>query len=576
MRKVLWMVLIISTIFLAPLISLRVSNEINNNSVILAYDYQKFISNNISSNQLNIGDLKEYGISSVIINEELLGSNPDKIDTTLIEKVNSRGLQIILNLNSLSHSKSYYKGLEPIVQKYGIRYMLLYNSKKENPYSTNQESYENIDELSSLINRNKLIFFVMENNEQTGYMPIPGLDSLIPGTNYSLNRAFTISNYVSKITNPQNAAMMWLRAVVDRNVRLICIEPIYPVKEYTSDNHTQEVLEVSKELSELLVKKGYTLNPCLNKVNPNIPARPYSIPIIINLIAAIALFFNYSGIKKTWFTVASITLPAFAGFLIFVFIKPESNIWAAYAASIIYPSLSSIVLMNSMKNSSDNFFMCICKSLLRLLFINGIGCCSVAASMCDVRYTMHLINFNMVIEAFIIPLIVFNLIFIFISQDERAGHGRIINYIRHAGIKKVLFSSLIYIFITAVPIAIYLLRSGNFNVLPESSLELEGRKFLELTMSARPRTKEFIIGYPCLFAFLYLYTKKVPYKILGFLGTFASIIGVSIINSFCHGFTPVLTSLNRTSNGLFLGIITGCVTLIACSFLLRLFRTKLN
>ena len=562
--------------FLVPLISLRVSNEINNNSVILAYDYQKFVSNNAASNRLNLDDLREYGISSVLINEDQLGSNPDRIDTTLIEKVNSRGLQIILNLNSISHSNSYYKSLEFIVQKYGIRYLLFYNSQKVNPYSINHESCENIEELRSLITRNNLIFFVMENDEQTGYMPIAGLDSLITGTNYSLNRAFTISNYMSKVTNFQNAAMMWFRAVVDRNVRLVCIEPIYPVKEYASDNHTQEVLKVSKELSELLIKKGYTLNPRLNKVNPNIPARPYSIPIIINLIAATALFFNYSGIKKTWFTVVSITIPAFAGFLVLEFIKPESNIWAAYAATIIYPSLSGILLINSMKNLSDNIFMRICKFLLRLLFINGIGCCSVVASMCDVRYTMHLINFTMVIPAFIVPLIVFNLIFIFISQDQHSGHVRIINNIHHAGIKKVLFSSLIYIFITAVPISIYLLRSGNFNVLPESALELEGRKFLELTLSARPRTKEFIIGYPCLFAFLYLYPKKVSLKILGFFGTFASIVGVSIINSFCHGFTPVLTSLNRTLNGLFLGIITGCISLIACSFLLRLFRTKLN
>ncbi|WP_010245568.1 DUF5693 family protein [Acetivibrio cellulolyticus] len=566
MRKVLWLVLIVSTIFLVPLISLRLSNEINNNSVILACDYQKFISNNKLSNQLNFGDLREYNISSVILNEESLGSNSDRLNTVLCEKVNSYGLQIILNLNSLSHSKSYYKSLESIIQKYGIRYLLLYNSIKENPYPVNQNSYEDIEELRLLVIRNNLIFFVMENEEQTGYIPIPGLDSLITGTNYSLNRAFTISNYPSKVATPQDASLMWFRAVMDRNVRLVCIEPIYNSKDFTSDNR---VLEVSKELSERLTERGFSMDTPINKVNPTIPGIPYSIPIIINLIASIALFINYIGIKKPCITIFSIILPSLAGFLIFEFIKPETNIWTAFAAAIIYPSLSSIILMNSLKNPSKNIFICICKSLLRLFFINGIGICTVIASMCDVRYTMHLINFNMVIQAFVIPLIVFNINFIFISQDQYPVYQRIINDIKRTGIKKFIFSNLVYILSISVLIYIYLLRSGNFNILPESAMELELRKFLELTMSARPRTKEFIIGYPCLFAFLYLYPKKVSYKLLSFLGTFSSIIGISIINSFCHGFTPVLTSLNRTFNGLLLGILTGCVSLIACSSLLK-------
>ena len=41
MRKVLWLILILSLIFLIPLINLRISNEISNNAVILAWDYQK-------------------------------------------------------------------------------------------------------------------------------------------------------------------------------------------------------------------------------------------------------------------------------------------------------------------------------------------------------------------------------------------------------------------------------------------------------------------------------------------------------------------------------------------------------
>ena len=566
MRKVLWLILIISTILIIPLISLRVTNEINNTSVLLAYDYQKFIFDSKESYQLNFSELRKYGITGVILGEESLGGSFDKINTTLIDELNSCGLQIILHLNSLSHSKNYYENIESIVQKYNVRYLLLYDLLKENTDQLKQNEYSHIDELGSLIIRNDLMFFVMENQEQTGYMSIQGMDSLITDTNYSLSRAFTISNHTLKITKPQDASMMWLRAVMDRNIRMVCIEPFYPQRANTSDNSFLEVLEASKELSALLREKGFIINAPINKFKPVIPGMLQSIPILINLIASIALFIYYIWIKRRWLSIFLLVIPSLTGTLIAGVIRPETNIWMAFAAAIIYPSLSCIVLMNSLKKPSRNNFILICVSLLRILFINGIGVCMVIASMCDVRYTMGLVNFNLVIPAFIIPLVVFNICFIFILQGQYPEKKRTIDYVSNTGIRRSLISNVIYIFIVSVFIFIYIARSGNFNILPQFRGELEVRKFLELTMSARPRTKEFIIGYPSLFVFLYLYQKKVSYKLLSFLGTLSSITGISIINSFCHGFTPVLTSLNRTLNGLFLGTITGCISLMICKF----------
>jgi len=551
----LWLILITSTIFLLPLISLRVSNEIKNDSVILACDYQKFVLNGKLSDQLNFCDLRKYGISSVILN-----ADTDVIDTTFVEKINRHGLQIILNIDSLSHSKSYYKDLESIVQKYKIKYLLFYNTFKENDDKINQNRDENIEQLRSLIVRHDLVFFLVENREQTGYMSISGVDSLISGTNYRINRAFSISNYFSRIKTPQDASMIWLRAVMDRNIRMVLIEPIYPSKDYAFKNHISDTLDASKQLYELLHLKGFVANGSIQQLNPNTPGMPFNIFIIINIIVSIALILDYSKINERWILIFLLTMPFFLSILIFGVIRPDTNIWAAFAASITYPSLSSIVLLNSMKNVSKNIIKLICLSLLRIFSINGIGVCIVIASMCDVRYLMGLVNYNLVIPAFIIPLVVFSISFIIAHPIYK----KIVKQFINKGFLRFVFSNLIYIFIGSIFITIYLLRSGNYNILPEFNAELEVRKLLELTMSARPRTKEFIVGYPCLFAFLFLYTKKVSYKVLCFLGTFSSIIGISIINSFCHGFTPVITSLNRTFNGLLLGIITGCISLITC------------
>jgi len=564
MRKVLWLILILSIIFITPLINLRVANELNNNSVILAYDFQKFMSNNEYS---NLKDLKKYGISSVILNGDFIGAN-----TELFDKINSRGLQIILNLDRLDYSENYYKDLEYVIKKYNIRYLLVYNSHIESADNADLDTVKNIEKLAELINKNNLVFFVMENREQTGYMPVPGLESLIGNTNYSLNRAFTISHHSLKISNGQDAVMMWLRSVVDRNIRLVCIEPYSLSKDVTSDNYTLEVLEASKKLSELLIKKGFSINEPVKKANAGIPDKYYNIPIIINIIAAIALFLDYSGIKKYWIYVFLVTALIFACLSVFGFIGADNNIWAAFAAAVIYPSMANAVLLSKLKSPSKNIIRLIIKSLLIILAVNGIGVCTVIASMADIRYTMGLINFNLAIPAFTIPFIMFNVNFIFMSWGQYPLYKKIIDSFRKNGFKKFAISNLIYVFACSVIITVYFLRSGNYNILPEFSIELKMRELLELALLARPRTKEFLIAYPCLFAFLYLYQKNPNYKLLSFLGSLSSIIGISIINSFCHGFTPVLTSLLRTFNGLLLGVITGCISLTICFFSCKILK----
>lgn len=566
MRKVIWIILIISTIFVIPLINLRLSNEINNNSVVLALDYRKFE----LSNQLDLGRLRENGISGIILREEFFeGSNSD-----MIEKAAHYGINVIPNLSSLSHSINYYKNLESAIQKYSIRYLLIYNPHKENTYSPNQAGTDVLEELKSIITRNNLIFFTMENKEQNGYMPVPGLESLITGTNYSLNRAFTVSNHMGETITLKKASMMWYRAVVDRNIRLLCIEPVLEWTGGTDGDSFSDVLEVSKELAERLEEKGFDINTPIKKLNPGVPGLLWRLLIIVNLIASMALLVDYCGIKRPVFFVFITVLTVVAGCAVLGIIKPETNIWEAYGAAIIYPSLAGIVLLNGvkingLKKSQENNPTVFLRLLSVYLLITGIGALIVIASMCDIRYSMHLINFNLVIPSFIIPVILFNINYIFILHKEYPVHRRIVEYYRRTGIRKFIFASLIYVGIKYFFIYVYLVRSGDFNVLPEFSGELKAREFLELNMSARPRAKEFLIGYPCMFAFLYLYPKRVPYKLISFLGTFSAIVGISIINSFCHGFTPIMTSLNRTINGLMLGIITGCISLAICWKLLK-------
>ncbi|MBQ7901642.1 MAG: hypothetical protein IJ365_06745, partial [Clostridia bacterium] len=89
---------------------------------------------------------------------------------------------------------------------------------------------------------------------------------------------------------------------------------------------------------------------------------------------------------------------------------------------------------------------------------------------------------------------------------------------------------------------------------------------------ARPRTKEFLMGYPALVLFVY-YAKNTDINILKWLlAVGASILAASITNSFCHVFTDFSVIVTRTVNGLLIGIIVSIVAYIANLILVRVIK----
>ena len=105
----------------------------------------------------------------------------------------------------------------------------------------------------------------------------------------------------------------------------------------------------------------------------------------------------------------------------------------------------------------------------------------------------------------------------------------------------------------------YISRSGNSGSAGE--LELHIRALMERILYVRPRTKEFILGYPALFIAYYLYYKtKNKYSkyilILGAMGT------MSTVNTFTHLHTPFLYSLLRSIYGVLFGAIIGIIYIL--------------
>ena len=119
-----------------------------------------------------------------------------------------------------------------------------------------------------------------------------------------------------------------------------------------------------------------------------------------------------------------------------------------------------------------------------------------------------------------------------------------------------------YILITAgilflAVLGYYLVRTGKSSlILPFEDIM---RKKLTDIFAIRPRTKEFLIGYPLFFLFVYfcIFRKNKTGALI--CGIFSTVLFTSVLNTFSHAFTRYLTSFIRFINGLICGVLVSGV-----------------
>ncbi|MBF6633432.1 MAG: hypothetical protein ITG06_05060 [Planococcus sp. (in: Bacteria)] len=127
-------------------------------------------------------------------------------------------------------------------------------------------------------------------------------------------------------------------------------------------------------------------------------------------------------------------------------------------------------------------------------------------------------------------------------------------------IRKLLTMNVIYwhmaiIAIVAGVILYYMSRTGNAGQV--SAIELQVRLMLEQLLYVRPRTKEFLIGFPLFILALHM-VKSYP-KAYYFL-LIPGVIGfLSLVNTFTHLHIPLLISLLRSGYSIVFGFIIGLV-----------------
>lgn len=395
-------------------------------------------------------------------------------------------------------------------------------------------------------------------------------------------RVHSITKEEIEIISIQKAIERWIRAAKERKVRIFYIKPFMK----SNFNLVEDNLSYIRTIKEELEVNGFSTGRASILSTPYQEPKIFILLLILGVISGgLILLKNVFNIKK--YQEYSLLLLGTLFSLALFFLNQEIFLikLMALLAALIFPTLAIInnqryflgnidsKLKDTQDFSKNNpSFIQMIKEVLsgffRIILITLSGALLIAALLSNNKFMLGIEQFSGIKISYLVPLF---LVLAIMWLNVNKGKLMILENIK----KPVLIEHVIIMMFFAVFLVIYISRSGNFSFLPVLSIEEKIRIFLEKTLIARPRNKEFLIGYPALLLamsmnFLKVKEFKIPVIIIGTIGP------VTLINTFCHIHTPLLFSMLRTFNGVWLGLVLGLIIITIFYYPVKIFRKKIN
>lgn len=486
-------------------------------------------------------------------------------DDEVVRKLRESGFELVLRpRNSKEPSTAQIAEYEAQIAANNVKYIIF-----DGPEAAGYPLV--LDSMWNIIKQYGIITGIIEAPSQVRFVEQKGLEEIISVTDYSINRTYiTPRKDLEKLTG-SDIYHRWIRCVVDRNIRFIYIQPLEN-PEFSSLENIRQIVKSAAELNGFLVSKGYSIDKPLVKLSSETPSVLHSAAVLTSVLFALLLYLIYLFGNKKRYIAACVMLAVLAGITAVTVLGFNMQQFIAAFAAIIYPSFASLLVLKYFKNHSDKpLLRQIPSAVAMLLGTSLLGAYTVVTTLSDIRYTMNTEVYKGVLISFSVPLMLFTINYFACFVQLEGLIGRIIGFLN----KKVTYLAALAVFVGVFAIVLYLARSGNDSGIGASALELKIRNALEEAMAARPRFKEFIVGYPALLSAAYLFKKFKKDMILLPLGIAFTIGSVSIVNSFCHVFTAVEVAALRAVNGLVLGIFAGLAAIAALRLGIYVYQKKI-
>ena len=411
-------------------------------------------------------------------------------------------------------------------------------------------------------------FWLVEDDVAYSYLPAPGFT---PEYDTPMVRVMSVRpewgmRYgMLGYEGAQEVENLIYRAVSDRNIRVVEFTVFRENSTEELISNPEEYVQVIKNLERRIQRHGLELGGEYSVLEPYSPSK-----ILIALTAfgvcasGIFLILCVIGMpKKVQYILLGL---AFIGSFAAVLIMERLAIQVfALGTAIVFPCISiwSVARRLAEEESGGKLefsrYLGILSVSLSIAVAGGIF---VSALQSSRFFLLAIENFRGVKLSQALPVF-FSLLIVW-----RALYGR-------AGVKSVMrdvitgknFIVILVFVVLAAGVGFFLLRTGDG--LEAGVAEQRFRNWLENVLLVRPRTKEFLVAWPCVALSLILVAREKksyvwPFAVLSSTG-FAS-----VVNTFCHSRSPIWLSFARTVYGFIIGAVLG----IALIWLMQLWGVK--
>lgn len=387
------------------------------------------------------------------------------------------------------------------------------------------------------------------------FMPQQGFEYIAYANDKKVVRFFSIDSKEGDKITPDIALGKYTLAASERNDKLIYVRPL----NFNNVDQEQGYISHIDGVRRGLSTQNLTVGPFKENVSFPISKYPVEIFVIImglGVIASGLLLADKLGYLK-WGIIAAIAI-FFVNLYLTLFTVNDVLAKIALAekamallAAIIFPTLAVI---STLSKQDRNIWQSMW-AFLKASLISFVGAILVIGFLADKAYIIKIDQFQGVKLAHLAPMAI--VVWYLFTRDE-AGKSfarKTMDILK----QPLTFGYAMISAVLLAAVAIYLARTGNEATALVSGAELKFRALLDQLLYVRPRTKEFLIGHPLLFMSYYLGYR---FRYLP-LVVFAVIGQVSLVDTFAHIHTPILISLIRTFNGIWLGLALGIAAIVA-------------
>ncbi|MCM3704264.1 DUF5693 family protein [Cytobacillus firmus] len=447
------------------------------------------------------------------LNSAQFNETPIGYTEEMITEIKKADLSVVFRMpNSLDEKNSYvFNQLLDLSDEKSNRLLISGNEVIGYP------DIEKIKRYAQKLKEENIAVYAIEFSDQVG------IGTMARALDYNIIRLHSID--LNKVPSMEEGVDRAVRAVKERNIRSLFIRV-----EKGSDS--KEALLNTEEFIQAINNQL----PVHYKAGKAQVFDPISVPYWSQLAALVAavLFISiavqviFSRRALFYASLAGLFLIAAAAFLLKTQILLQG---LALLVAIITPIFAVIPI----KNRKGIFL-----TYGRAALISFAGIIIITSLLNGNEYLIKIEAFRGVKLTYIVPIL-FVMIYALL-RDFKSILNMKVQYWHLAVIGLIGFIGLYYIS-----------RTGNAGSV--SSIELAFRQWLEEVLYVRPRTKEFLIGFPFFVFALYIYPlhQKISLYLL-----IPGVIGyLSIVNTFTHLHIPLYISLLRTFYSLVLGLVIG-------------------